>query len=418
MPNPFLRRFSKKNSSSATTKTEESTGRPKQFSFPRLSLRRGTSSNSNSNSSSYKNNKRPLADVADCSYDTKTEDDENSWFDFSTRKEHTMDSPSSISSSISQSTTLSSQYRKVVDKSPSTAETAKKNPHKRQKVPAVVVDQAARVESSPKREALTKPPPQFTTPKGEASSSAALPNSFAKPAATLDSFQSILDRPFEYWQQVNAILKDEFPTWTRYQRGRVIHHLIHFLELKIGKDEYVPTGLLLPTPIVELAWRALVMETSLYVNLTYALQDFHNKPRSIIHYTLVSNRNLPRKEAQDKIRRTQSLFLVYFKEIMPSTIEDEPREPMSSPPPFTRPKAVLSTPIFELSSLSIHNNYNYNHNGNNNARNSSKPSFCINMSPCKLPIASPMDDDTVVSAMTTSSETNSCLMGLGLLNEG
>ena len=56
------------------------------------------------------------------------------------------------------------------------------------------------------------------------------------------------------------------------------------------------------------------METQIYVKITHALQDFHLKPRGIIHYTFVSDQTLACKEAEDMIRHTQSLFFVYFKE--------------------------------------------------------------------------------------------------------
>ncbi len=175
-------------------------------------------------------------------------------------------------------------------------------------------------------------------------------------------FCSILDRPFQYWQALNTIFKEVYPDWTSYQRGRMIHHLVHFLELKIGMDEYVPTGLLLPTSVVELAWRALVMETSLYLEVIYALQDFHAKDREMIHYTFIMNQMLSPKETEDKIRRTQSLFVLYFKEAMPSSINDEPSKPLSDFPVYKReiakpvfhfsPECADDT-ILELSSLSL-----------------------------------------------------------------
>lgn len=164
-------------------------------------------------------------------------------------------------------------------------------------------------------------------------------------------FQSILDRPFPHWQQLNSVLKEVHPSWSPYQRGRMSHHLIHFLELKVGINEYVPTGLLLPSPVVEQAWKALVLETSLYFDVTYAIQDFHGKDRAMIHYTFLSNRKLSTKEADDKLRRTQSLFHVYFKEPMPLTILDEPQEPPASHgmghPQHSR---APTTPVFSSSS--------------------------------------------------------------------
>ena len=134
---------------------------------------------------------------------------------------------------------------------------------------------------------------------------------------------SILNQPFEFWQELNVTFMDTYPKWTSHQRQRMIHHLVHFLELKVGMDEFVPTLFLLPTPVVEEAWKALVTETLLYLNVLHALQDFHGRPREMIHYSNRENRQLSQKERIDRIRRTQSLFWLYFKEPMPVSIMDE-----------------------------------------------------------------------------------------------
>jgi hypothetical protein len=390
MPYPF--RFTNR---SSVAHPEGGSGRT--FSFRHLSIRRGNDNN---------NNKRPLADWS-CDASMAMEEDEyNSWYDFTANSQ----TGAPEESSMAQTPLMSSRYRKVG--SPSAAD--KKNRLKRRKMP--IVEGGG---GSPSRDAIEATPTQHPlfTPAKDKPLSSCLPNSFSKPVrSSSDHFQSILDHPFEYWQQVNVILKEVCPAWTSYQRGRIIHHLIHFLELKIGKDEYVPTGLLLPTPVVELAWRALVMETSLYVKITHALQDFHQKPRSIIHCTLVSNRDLSHYKVEDKIRRTQSLFLVYFKEIMPSTIEDEPREPLSSPPPHTRPKASttlfrfprdksMGDTISELPSLSCIIEQK---------RHVVSSPFVEKQ---YISSSSPREDWTVATTATSSSETTDCLVGLDLLND-
>lgn len=160
-----------------------------------------------------------------------------------------------------------------------------------------------------------------------------------------DRLISVLDRPFPYWKELDELFRCVFP-WTLYQRGRMMHHLIHFLELKLGLDEYVPTGLILPTLVVDEAWRTLVMETTLYRKILNCLQDFHDKPRAMIHYSFVHCQGLSTKERLDKVRRTQSLFQVYFKEIMPSTIDDEPPSPTTS-----------SSPRQEESPISVKNRF-------------------------------------------------------------
>ena len=246
----------------------------------------------------------------------------------------------------------------------------------------------------------------------------------SKPRKTSDDrFQSILDRPFRYWQELNSVFKEVHPGWTSYQRGRMVHHLVHFLELKVGINEYVPTGLLLPSPVVEDAWKALVLETSLYLHVTYAIQDFHQKEREMIHYTFLSNRNLPPKEAEDKLRRTQSLFHVYFKEPMPMQIEDEPRE--SPPPPTVSTTIKLSMPMFEFSSLSLknsntHNNNNNNSSSSNSSSNNKYKGSCKpprTPSPTLSPGSSSMEDGTAeTQSMYSSAESDSeRLMGLELV---
>jgi len=158
---------------------------------------------------------------------------------------------------------------------------------------------------------------------------------------------SILDQPFQFWQELNVLLLDAYPTWTTYQRKKMIHHLIHFLELKVGMDEYVPTLLLLPTPIVEETWKVLVMETFLYITVIHALQDFHGRPREIVHYSNRGYRLLSQKERTDKIRRTQSLFWLYFREPMPILIVDETEAPEERPHarPYFEPSMADSSSI-------------------------------------------------------------------------
>ena len=156
---------------------------------------------------------------------------------------------------------------------------------------------------------------------------------------------SILDQPFEFWQELNVAFVDACPTWTGHQRKRMIHHLVHFLELKVGMDEYVPTLFLLPTPVVEEAWKTLVTETFLYLNVVHALQDFHGRPRAMIHYSNRENRQVSYKERIDRIRRTQSLFWLYFKEPMPVTITEEHEGDLEQSPP----KPQLSFAPFESS---------------------------------------------------------------------
>lgn len=136
-------------------------------------------------------------------------------------------------------------------------------------------------------------------------------------------FQSILDQPLRFMGELNLVLHKNFPSWSPNQRSRIIRHLVHFLELKVFLEQYSSTMLLMPTPIVDDAWEAIVLETALYEELTQSIQDFHEKPHAVIHYTRMQRRNLPSSKVESKIRRTQSLFQVYFNEAMPVTIDEE-----------------------------------------------------------------------------------------------
>lgn len=151
-----------------------------------------------------------------------------------------------------------------------------------------------------------------------------------------ERFKSVLDRPFRFWKAVDSVLESTQPDWSPYQRGRLIHHLIHFLELKIGFDQYIPAGLLLPSPVVDEAWMALVLETKLYKQVTRHIQDFHGKPRKSIHFSMLA---MNKGNQQERLKRTQELFQLYFREQMPVTIEDE-----SSPPVSTSSPAQLALP--------------------------------------------------------------------------
>jgi hypothetical protein len=183
------------------------------------------------------------------------------------------------------------------------------------------------------QEAMDRPPDRTRNTSGTPSVRSNATNSTKKSNETIfqsDRFISVLDQPFQYWSELNTIFRQVF-AWTPSQRGRMVHHLIHFLELKLGVDEYDAAGLLLPTLVVEEAWRALVLETSLYRDVLNFLHDFHGKPRKIIDYSLVRCSGVPQKDRIDKVRRTQSLFLVYFQETMPVNINDEPSMPSSGP---------------------------------------------------------------------------------------
>jgi hypothetical protein len=152
------------------------------------------------------------------------------------------------------------------------------------------------------RERKRKVPPELST----------TPNKFHRKD---QRFESILDRSFTFWSEINSVLAVFIPECEEFQRGRIIHFLIHFLELKIAMDEFIPGHLLAPTAAIDQAWRSLVLETQLYKNVVKAISDFHGKPPRMIHYSIFID------NIEEKIRRTQSLFQVYYREEMPVTIK-------------------------------------------------------------------------------------------------
>jgi hypothetical protein len=167
------------------------------------------------------------------------------------------------------------------------------------------------------------------------------------PKSSRERFKSVLDRPLRFWKALDTVLESSHPYWSRHQRGRLIHHLIHFLEMKIGFDQYIPEGFLVPSPVIDQAWMALVLETKLYKQITRHIQDFHGKPRKSIHYSI---RALQKGNQHERLERTQAIFKLYFRERMPMTIEEE-----SMPEP--NPKMHRSTflqmkPIFPKSGSS------------------------------------------------------------------
>ena len=174
-------------------------------------------------------------------------------------------------------------------------------------------------------------------------------------------FESVLDQPYPLFFDIDDLFAEYVPEWDFHQRGQMVTHLIHFLELKVCMEDYdanASTSLLAPTPMIDKAWRALVTETELYFQVTESIQDFHGRSREMIHYSIWSRsgkksarerqrrksrkvtkkpkkrrkrRNLHIHSAagtatddtsncqQSRLHRTQALFQVYFQEQMPES---------------------------------------------------------------------------------------------------
>jgi hypothetical protein len=131
-------------------------------------------------------------------------------------------------------------------------------------------------------------------------------------------FASVLDRPFNKWNDIDIVISIVEPEWGNQQRGYVIRQLIHFLELKVVMDDYTPGRVLAPSSVVAKAWKALLLETQLYQRVCCIIQDFHGRTRQMIHHSLTRGDN----DTGERLSRTQALFHSYFGGIMPTTIDD------------------------------------------------------------------------------------------------
>jgi hypothetical protein len=99
-------------------------------------------------------------------------------------------------------------------------------------------------------------------------------------------FKSVLTQPlFSLWNEIEDIVTEFLNDWSRSQRSCVIKNLIRFLELKVIMDEYTSNGLLSPTLVVAHVWHVLILETELYRDVIYAIQDFHARKNT----TTISN---------------------------------------------------------------------------------------------------------------------------------
>ena len=105
-------------------------------------------------------------------------------------------------------------------------------------------------------------------------------------------FESVLDKPFDKWNDIEVVISMSIPEWSHRQRGCIILHLIRFLELKVLMDEYVGNQLLSPSRLIEQAWRALILETLLYKRVTCSIQDFHGRSRRMIHHSVLRQSDL------------------------------------------------------------------------------------------------------------------------------
>jgi len=156
-------------------------------------------------------------------------------------------------------------------------------------------------------------------------------------------FVSVLDRPFAPWNEIDVVFAALVPEWTKFIRGKLIHHLIHFLELKVSLNEYLPGNLLIPSPLIDKAWKALIIETLVYRRVIKTIQDFHGRPHKMIHYSIFTTQD---GDVETKFQRTQSLFQLYYKERMPCFLQDVCEEEMILMPNDFDDQASVDVSLF------------------------------------------------------------------------
>mmetsp|Transcript_9574 Transcript_9574/g.20718 ORF Transcript_9574/g.20718 Transcript_9574/m.20718 type:complete len:286 (+) Transcript_9574:121-978(+) len=146
----------------------------------------------------------------------------------------------------------------------------------------------------------------------------------AAPAARI-KFKSVLAHPFRLWNEIEEIVSEFLVDFSSSQRSHIIKNVIRFLELKVVMEEYNTNGLLSPTEAVAHVWHVLILETELYRDVVYAIQDFHGRPHQFIHHALFRKYNT--KEYYEQLDRTQRLFKSYYGTEMPAVLWKEVDKP-------------------------------------------------------------------------------------------
>ena len=141
------------------------------------------------------------------------------------------------------------------------------------------------------------------------------------PRTTWIKFKSVLTKPFSLWNEIEDIIGEFFTYLSNRQKRNVAKNLIRFLELKIIMEDYSTSGLLSPSEVVAHVWHVLILETELYRDVVYAIQDFHVRPHQFVHHALF--RKYGGKEYYERLERTQRLFKSYYGAEMPTALRME-----------------------------------------------------------------------------------------------
>jgi len=136
-------------------------------------------------------------------------------------------------------------------------------------------------------------------------------------------FVSVLSTPFVPWNDLEIIIGDYFPEWSLTHRSYIVQHLIRFLELKVLTEEFAKEAPLLdPTPLVALAWQAVLHDSRLYKQTLYTIQEFHGRPKQLLKFSLPPAKDTIDHQHLERLNRTQRLFQSYYQEKMIESLEE------------------------------------------------------------------------------------------------
>ena len=137
-------------------------------------------------------------------------------------------------------------------------------------------------------------------------------------------FVSVLSSPFVPWNDLEIVIGEYFPEWSLTHRSYIVQHLVRFLELKVLTEEFATDKALLdPTPLVALAWQAVIHDSRLYLRTIHDIQEFHGRPTQMLKLSLPPNEfNAGKKVDPERLDRTQVLFQAYYCERMIESLEE------------------------------------------------------------------------------------------------
>ena len=148
-------------------------------------------------------------------------------------------------------------------------------------------------------------------------------NTKTKSKPTSPCFLSVLSAPFTAWNELENVIGEFCPDWSHTHRSYIVQHLIRFLELKVLMEEFATKRLLAPTPLLAQAWRALILDKTLHLQVIHDIQDFHGRPHQPLKFMLQKkDLDLCRGGNVDRLARTQHLFRWCYGDAMLSSVED------------------------------------------------------------------------------------------------